>query len=44
LILAALKALPVVGPFIGLLTGAVALGGAMLTLLSARRSPHAHLR
>lgn len=44
LILTVLKALPVAGPFIGYLTGSIALGAAMLTLLSARRISYARPR
>jgi hypothetical protein len=38
-ILCVLKALPVAGAIIGFLVGAVALGAALLALLSARRAP-----
>lgn len=44
LILSIFKALPIVGPVIGMLAGVVALGAAALTLLSARRTAHMHLR
>ena len=38
IILCVLKALPVAGAIIGIVAGMVALGAAMLTLLSARRT------
>lgn len=44
LILSILKALPVIGPVIGLLAGAVAVGAATLTLFSARRAAYGSLR
>ncbi len=44
LILSILKAIPVAGPFIGYLAGAIALGATTLTLLSARRISYTHLR
>lgn len=37
LVLSVLKELPIAGPLIGLLAGAIALGGAALTMFSARR-------
>jgi hypothetical protein len=43
-ILSVLKALPIVGPVIGMLAGVVALGAATLTLLSARRAVYTHAR
>ena len=43
-ILCLLKAAPVVGPVVSLIVGVVGLGGATLTLLSARRVSYARLR
>jgi hypothetical protein len=43
-ILSLLKILPVAGPIIGLVTGAIALGAATLSLLSARRASFARHR
>lgn len=44
LILTLLKAVPVVGGLMSFLVGCVAVGAAILTLLSARRVSYAHLR
>jgi hypothetical protein len=43
LALSLLKELPVAGPIIGVLAGMVAVGGATLTMLSARRYPYGHV-